>query len=87
MDGNVRVQLKPTGGVDDEWRRWIAENLLLDNDPRGIYETLRRAGIGGEEAEREVRQAIESPYLRGAQSPRPGRALAGHRADPRVFDR
>lgn len=67
MDGNVRVQLKSTAVIDDEWRRWIAENLLLENDPRGIYETLRRAGIGGEEAEREVRQAMASPYLRGAQ--------------------
>ena len=36
--------------VDDEWRRWIAENLLLDSRPQDMYERLLAAGIGEVEA-------------------------------------
>jgi len=53
--------------VNDEWRRWIAENLLLDAQPQGIYEQMLHAGIAGDEAANELRQAIASPYLLGAR--------------------
>jgi hypothetical protein len=58
---------RPVIHVDHEWRRWIAENLLLGSLPQGIYEQMLRAGIPGEEAAHEVRQAMASPYLLGAQ--------------------
>lgn len=53
--------------IDDEWRRWIAENLLLDSDPQDMYQQMLRAGIPGDEAARELRQASGSPYIAGAQ--------------------
>lgn len=63
----ANVELKPVIHVDNEWRRWIAENLLLDGPPQAIYEQMLRAGIPHEEAVQEVQQAISSPYLAGAQ--------------------
>lgn len=53
--------------VDDEWRRWIAENLLLDSRPQDLYERLLAAGISGAEAAHELQQAQGSPYVAGAQ--------------------
>lgn len=53
--------------VDDEWRRWIAENLLLDSRPQDLYERLLAAGISGADATRELQQAQSSPYVVGAQ--------------------
>ena len=52
--------------VDDEWRRWIAENLLLDSRPQDVYDELLRAGISSEEAAQELQQAVSSPYIVGA---------------------
>ena len=57
----------PTPGrVDDEWRRWIAENLLLDSTPASMRESMVAAGIDPAEADRELAAAQESPYIRGA---------------------
>jgi hypothetical protein len=53
--------------VSDDWRRWIAENLMLEHDPAGIVEAMVRGGIGREEAVREVGLAQESPYVRGSE--------------------
>ena len=53
--------------IDDEWRRWIAENLLLESHPQDMYEQMLRAGIPGVEATHELRQAMGSPYIAGAQ--------------------
>lgn len=63
----VQVELKPVIHVNDEWRRWIAENLLLDGPPQSIYEQMIRAGITHEEAIQELQQAMASPYIIGAQ--------------------
>lgn len=52
--------------VDDEWRRWIAENLLVEAPPAGLVETMVGAGITRAEAILEVDLASKSPYLRGA---------------------
>lgn len=51
----------------DEWRRWIAENLLLEVDPDAIVATLMANGFPVALAACEVRQALASPYLAGAR--------------------
>jgi Cupin-like domain len=53
--------------VTDDWRRWIAENLLIDVPPQGLFETLVRAGVAGSDAQNEINAALQSPYLAGAQ--------------------
>ncbi|WP_406701140.1 cupin-like domain-containing protein [Singulisphaera sp. Ch08] len=53
------------GRVDDEWRRWIAENLTLELPPESIIESMIADGIPREEATREVDLAAQSPYLKG----------------------
>jgi hypothetical protein len=53
--------------IDDEWRRWIAENLILGNHPQGLYEALLRAGVPAADAQAEVNAALRSPYIAGAQ--------------------
>jgi hypothetical protein len=53
--------------VDDEWRRWIAENLLLNHSPPSVYGAMLRAGIPAMEAQNELQHAMRSPYLTGAQ--------------------
>ena len=63
----AHVELRPVVHVDNEWRRWIAENLLLDGPPQSLYEQMLNAGIPHEEAVQELQQAMASPYLVGAQ--------------------
>lgn len=52
--------------VDAEWRRWIAENVLLRNEPKAIIEAMTRAGIDPAAAVREVQAAVDHPYVRAA---------------------
>jgi hypothetical protein len=52
--------------VDHEWRRWIAENLILGGHPGGIAQVLMQAGIAPREAIVEVETAMRSPYIQGA---------------------
>jgi hypothetical protein len=52
--------------IDDEWRRWIAENLTLDLPRENIIAAMVAAGIRLEEAIRELDLAAVSPYLKGA---------------------
>jgi hypothetical protein len=53
--------------MNDEWRRWIAENLMLDANADSIVQAMTANGISREDAMREVSLAVESPYLRGAE--------------------
>lgn len=53
--------------VDADWRRWIAENLLLDINPSSICATLINLGVEPLSAQREINAALQSPYLLGAQ--------------------
>src|SRR6185503_11019262 len=53
--------------IDDEWRRWLAENLMLDADPRSLFDTMIGAGASFADAKREIEAALASPYLAGAQ--------------------
>jgi hypothetical protein len=53
--------------VDDGWRRWIAENLMLEASPESLETTLEANGYTRDEAAFEVNQARNSPYLLGAR--------------------
>lgn len=53
--------------IDDEWRRWIAENLILGGRSEDMFGRMLAAGIDRAEAVRELRQAQLSPYVVGAQ--------------------
>lgn len=52
--------------VSDEWRRWIAENLMLGTAPEGLVAVLRQSGFTTAQAGQEVERALRSPYLHGA---------------------
>lgn len=50
---------------DDDWRRWIAENLLLDVPPETLAVALASHGFAPADATHEVDAALASPYLQG----------------------
>ncbi len=52
--------------VDDEWRRWVAENLHLGADPEDVQSRMISAGIPAQAAQDTVKDALASPYFRGA---------------------
>ena len=49
----------------DDWRRWIAENLLLGAAPPALHAALTQQGFNPEEAALEINTALASPYLQG----------------------
>jgi hypothetical protein len=53
--------------VNDEWRRWIAENLLLGVGTDSVVQTMTASGFSSQDALHEVSLALESPYLRRAE--------------------
>ena len=53
--------------VDDEWRRWVAENLLLGASRESILRTMVAGGLSPLQSAAEIDQAFRSPYLRGVQ--------------------
>jgi len=57
-----------TRKIDDEWRRWIAENLMLEVSPDNLFETMVANDFSREEAAREINLALQSPYTRGAET-------------------
>ena len=63
----TRPQQRATVAIDDEWRRWVAENVLLRNEPSSIVEAMVRAGVDRATAVLEVQAAIEHPYVRAAR--------------------
>ena len=53
--------------LSDDWRRWIAENLMLGSHPDTLAGILNKSsGIPLDQARVEVYAALESPYLHGA---------------------
>ena len=52
--------------VNDEWRRWIAENLMVGQSPDSVLESMKSAGISPEESAREIQAALNSPYFKGS---------------------
>ena len=53
--------------VDANWRRWIAENLMLGSPAPALTAVLVSNGIGAVEAHAEIQAAMQSPYLQGAR--------------------
>ena len=52
--------------INDEWRRWIAENLLLGAPPQSILNQMITDGLSPAESAYEIDLAARSPYLKGA---------------------
>ena len=63
----VATPAATTRHVDDEWRRWIAENLLTGQSPDSILGAMKSSGFGQDESVEEINLALESPYLKGSQ--------------------
>jgi hypothetical protein len=67
--GQVRQQSPGAGGggISNEWRRWVAENVLLRNAPQSIVEAMVKGGIDQQIAVREVQAALDHPYVVAAR--------------------
>jgi hypothetical protein len=52
--------------VNDDWRRWIAENLILGSHSDSLVFVLTENGITRQEAIFEIETAARSPYILGA---------------------
>lgn len=59
--------IAPKSRVDANWRRWIAENLMLGSPPPALTAVLTSNGISAAEAHNEIQAALHSPYLQGAR--------------------
>ena len=64
---NSQANVKNIANIGDDWRRWIAENLMLGSAPDTLAGILVQNGIGQADARREIDLAIRSPYLYGAR--------------------
>ena len=64
---NSQANVKAIAKIGDDWRRWIAENLMLGSPPEALAAILTQNGIGQAEARKEIDLAIHSPYLHGAK--------------------
>lgn len=54
--------------MGDDWRCWLAENLMLGGAPDALATQLtQHLGITPAAAQQEVQAALASPYLRGAR--------------------
>ncbi len=49
--------------IDDEWRHWIAENLLLEASPEAVHAVLVEHGFEREHALCEIDSTLQSPYF------------------------
>ena len=68
MHSNTQKMTQPGDAeLDGDWRRWIAENLLLHTDKRQLIDAMRRAGFDRGLIERELRLAEHHPYLMAAR--------------------
>jgi hypothetical protein len=63
----VLQQSHATVPLNDDWRRWIAENLMLEQNPQDILAAMTAGGIDNDEAAREIQLAQQSPYLKGSE--------------------
>src|SRR5687768_15683200 len=65
--GRVEQQQQPGVAMTPEWRRWVAENVLLRNEPNSIVDAMVKGGVDRPTAIREVQAALDHPYLRAAK--------------------
>ena len=55
-------------GSTDEWRRWIAENLMLGREPPEPVEAMTASGISRDERREEIEPRHREPLFRRARS-------------------
>jgi Cupin-like domain len=65
--GSSSIVVSAAPLIDDPWREWIAENVLIGVPPESIFATLESNGFAPEDAAHEINRALESPYLRGGE--------------------
>jgi Family of unknown function (DUF6065)/Cupin-like domain len=53
--------------ADDDWRRWIAENLMIGQSPDDIFQAMTASGFSADDAAFEVNAAVQSPYIKGSE--------------------
>jgi hypothetical protein len=63
----VQGASSPARRVDDQYRRWIAENLMVGATPQSILETMKAGGFSPQEAAHEINLALQSPYYLAAE--------------------
>jgi hypothetical protein len=51
----------PAVEVNDSWRGWIAENLILGGHPETLVGIMAQSGIAEQAAREEVDAALRSP--------------------------
>ena len=83
----AQQQQRPAVAVDQEWRRWVAENVLLRQEPLSIIEAMVRAGVDRATAIGEVHAAIDHPYIRAARQSHTAAADAAKNVDARIQKR
>jgi hypothetical protein len=69
-NGTVSVaasSASPRPQITDEWRRWIAENLLLGAFRESIVTRMTAEGLPGDESASAVDLALQSPFLKAAE--------------------
>ncbi|NHZ34682.1 cupin-like domain-containing protein [Massilia sp. CCM 8692] len=67
IQSNVKPQVSPTMQVNDDWRRWIGENLMLGTSPEAIAAILVKSNVSQANARTEIDAALRSPYLQAAR--------------------
>jgi Family of unknown function (DUF6065)/Cupin-like domain len=53
--------------IDDEWRRWLAENLMIGQSPDSLFEAMTASGFSADLSAREIDAAVRSPYIKGSE--------------------
>jgi hypothetical protein len=73
--------------MDDSWRRWCAENVLLGNSEASMVQAMLKAGVDSSTAAAEVRAAASHPYVRAARQLAAVRAPDGATLDAKLAKR
>jgi hypothetical protein len=59
------LQVRPL--INDEWRRWIAENLMMGATRESILNRMNVEGYSPSESAAEIDLALRSPYFKAAE--------------------
>ncbi|MHA6721415.1 cupin-like domain-containing protein [Sphingomonas sp. RS2018] len=64
---NALSTIEPATEFCNDWRRWVAENILFDAPVEGMIETLLDNGFDPEVIRAELLMAMEHPYVAGGK--------------------
>jgi hypothetical protein len=73
--------------MDDGWRRWCAENVLLGHSEASMVQAMLNAGVDRNTAIAEVRAAANHPYVRAARQPGTVRGPGGDTHEAKIEKR